>query len=279
MGGVRFLEAQQRLVLLFLMAHWLPDVSLGPAAASGVQGPRLISELPPRLLFSNSSGSSVACLASGEPAPSVRWLGDDGEEAPDVSRLRHTRPDGTLVFLPFRTDQFRRDVHEARYRCAAANAIGTVVSAQVHVTAVLDTDYDMRFSDKHVISGNAVLLQCPIPGHMTDHVFVTSWQRVDGYVINKNTHGENYVVTSDGQLYIREARDADELRRYRCHTENTLTRRKKTSVNFVRLLLREPVAMQMPSIVHRSGRVLADPGLTADLVCVAEGFPDRKSVV
>ncbi|XP_040360625.2 Down syndrome cell adhesion molecule [Ixodes scapularis] len=35
----------------------------------------------------------------------------------------------------------------------------------------------------------------------------------------------------------------------------------------------EPVAMQMPSIVHRSGRVLADPGLTADLVCVAEGFP------
>ncbi|KAG0432663.1 hypothetical protein HPB47_020604 [Ixodes persulcatus] len=116
-------------------AHLLPNVWLGPAAASGVQGPRLISELPPRLLFSNSSGSSVACLASGEPAPSVRWLGDDGEEAPDVSRLRHTRPDGTLVFLPFRPDQFRRDVHEARYRCAAANAIGTVVSSQVHVTA------------------------------------------------------------------------------------------------------------------------------------------------
>ncbi|CAN8004198.1 unnamed protein product, partial [Ixodes pacificus] len=116
-------------------AHWLPDVCLGPAAASGVQGPRLISELPARLLFSNSSGSSVACLASGEPAPSLRWLGDDGEEAPDVSRLRHTRPDGTLVFLPFRPDQFRRDVHEARYRCAAANAIGTVVSALVHVTA------------------------------------------------------------------------------------------------------------------------------------------------
>ncbi|CAN8027489.1 unnamed protein product, partial [Ixodes persulcatus] len=116
-------------------AHLLPNVCLGPAAASGVQGPRLISELPPRLLFSNSSGSSVACLASGEPAPSVRWLGDDGEEAPDVSRLRHTRPDGTLVFLPFRPDQFRRDVHEARYRCAAANAIGTVVSSQVHVTA------------------------------------------------------------------------------------------------------------------------------------------------
>ncbi|CAN7984998.1 unnamed protein product, partial [Ixodes hexagonus] len=108
---------------------------------------------------------------------------------------------------------------------------------------------------------------------MTDHVFVTSWQRVDGYVITRNTHGDNYVVTSDGQLYIREAREADELRRYRCHTENTLTRRKKTSLNFVRLLLREPVTTQMPSILHRTSRVLADQGEAVDLLCVAEGFP------
>nr|XP_037276529.1 roundabout homolog 1-like [Rhipicephalus microplus] len=139
--------------------------------------------------------------------------------------------------------------------------------------SVLDTNYEIRFSDKHVLSGNSVLLQCPIPSHLTDHVFVTSWQRVDGYVITKNTHGDEYLVTSDGQLYIREARDSEELLRYRCHTENTLTRRKKTSMNFVRLLLREPVAMQMPSIVHRSSRVLSDPGQPAELLCAAEGFP------
>ncbi|KAK8757308.1 hypothetical protein V5799_005060, partial [Amblyomma americanum] len=139
--------------------------------------------------------------------------------------------------------------------------------------AVLDTNYDIRFSDKHVVAGNPVLLQCPIPSHLADHVFVTSWQRVDGYVITKNTHGDDYVVTNDGQLYIREARDAEELLRYRCHTENTLTRRKKTSINFVRLLLRDAVAMQMPSIVHRSSRVLTEPGQNIDLLCVAEGFP------
>ncbi|KAH7953422.1 hypothetical protein HPB49_008090 [Dermacentor silvarum] len=138
---------------------------------------------------------------------------------------------------------------------------------------VLDTNYEIRFSDRHVLSGNSVLLQCPIPSHLADHVFVTSWQRVDGYVITKSTQGDDYLVTSDGQLYIREARDAEELLRYRCHTENTLTRRKKTSLNFVRLLLREPVAMQMPSIIHRSSRVLSDPDLPAELVCAAEGFP------
>ncbi|KAH8025854.1 hypothetical protein HPB51_012886 [Rhipicephalus microplus] len=86
-----------------------------------------------------------------------------------------------------------------------------------------------------------------------------------------NSH--EYVVTTDGQLYIREARDAEELLRYRCHTENTLTRRKKTSSNFVRLLLREPVTMQTPSIVYRSSRVQSDPGQPVDLLCVAEGFP------
>ncbi|KAL3246328.1 hypothetical protein MRX96_057724 [Rhipicephalus microplus] len=246
--------------------------SNGPGGS--VQGPQLTIELPSRLLFSNSSGGSLPCSATGQPAPTIRWLTEDGDEAADVPRLRHVRQgDASLVFLPFRADQFRRDVHEARYRCSASNAIGTVVSPQVHVTAVLDTNYEIRFSDKHVLSGNSVLLQCPIPSHLTDHVFVTSWQRVDGYVITKNTHGDEYLVTSDGQLYIREARDSEELLRYRCHTENTLTRRKKTSMNFVRLLLREPVAMQMPSIVHRSSRVLSDPGQPAELLCAAEGFP------
>lgn len=62
--------------------------------------------------------------------------------------------------------------------------------------AVLDTDYDMRFSDKHVVAGNSVLLQCPIPNQMTDHVIVTSWQRVDGYVITRNTHGGKQVAVA-----------------------------------------------------------------------------------
>ncbi|KAH6937353.1 hypothetical protein HPB50_026875 [Hyalomma asiaticum] len=114
--------------------------SVGSNGAGGnVQGPQLTSELPSRLLFSNSSGGSLPCSATGQPAPTIRWLTEDGEEAADVPRLRHVRQgDGSLVFLPFRADQFRRDVHEARYRCSASNAIGTVVSPQVHVTAAAD---------------------------------------------------------------------------------------------------------------------------------------------
>ncbi|KAH9372990.1 hypothetical protein HPB48_019813 [Haemaphysalis longicornis] len=59
----------------------------------------------------------------------------------------------------------------------------------------------MRFSDKHVIAGNAALLQCPIPQHLMDHVFVTSWQRVDGYIINRNTPGGK--LGSTASLFFR----------------------------------------------------------------------------
>ncbi|KAH9372886.1 hypothetical protein HPB48_023084 [Haemaphysalis longicornis] len=120
--------------LLFSPSHGSSDVN--GSGGSNVQGPRLTTELPSRLLFSNSSGGSLPCSATGTPATTIRWLTEDGDEAADVARLRHVRgSDGSLVFLPFRAEQFRRDVHEARYRCSAANAIGTVVSAQVHVTA------------------------------------------------------------------------------------------------------------------------------------------------
>ncbi|XP_064480165.1 cell adhesion molecule Dscam1-like isoform X2 [Ornithodoros turicata] len=264
-GAMWFLFRIETAVLLCALRWCWP--------ASAAEGPRLTTEPQGHVLFSNSSGSSISCTATGDPLPTVRWLTQDGDPAGDVPRLRHVRSDGTLVFLPFRPDQFRRDVHEARYRCAATNVIGTVLSGELHVTAVVDVDYDMRFPDRQVIAGNSVLLQCPIPSHVADYVQVTSWQRVDGYVITRNTHGDSYVMTTDGLLYIREARDADELRRYRCHTENTLTRRKKTSLNFVRLLLREPLTTQMPSILHRTNRVFTEPGKPADLLCIAEGFP------
>ncbi|KAH9372991.1 hypothetical protein HPB48_019814 [Haemaphysalis longicornis] len=129
------------------------DADADSAISGGnIRGPQLTSELPSRLLFSNSSGGSLPCTATGEPTPSLRWLTEDGDDAADVPRLRHVRGgDGSLVFLPFRADQFRREVHEARYRCAATNAIGTVVSALVHVTAGELSNYgSFSFVDKCV---------------------------------------------------------------------------------------------------------------------------------
>lgn len=65
--------------------------------------------------------------------PTVLWLTAGGATASDVPGLRHIRPDGSLVFLPFRGEEYRADVHDATYRCAATNEAGTALSREVRV--------------------------------------------------------------------------------------------------------------------------------------------------
>lgn len=130
------------------------------------RGPRFSRVPPPTVSFSNSSGATIDCAAEGDPLPTVRWITEIGDQIrSDVSHLVHDRYDGSLVFVPFRSEDFRRDVHDTTYRCVASNSIGSIISTPVKVKAALSkSNYEMRFeSDKHVIRGNAALLQCPIP--------------------------------------------------------------------------------------------------------------------
>lgn len=96
-------------------------------------GPVFISEPPPQVDFLNTTGAAVDCLAYGNPSPRVRWRVRDGSTADNVPGLRQTLPNGTLVLWPFRPEHYRQDVHADVYRCEAANAVGTVVSRDVHV--------------------------------------------------------------------------------------------------------------------------------------------------
>ncbi|VVC98463.1 unnamed protein product [Leptidea sinapis] len=41
-------------------------------------------EPPPRLSFSNSSGTRVTCAAHGSPPPTITWLTEDGLPVTDV---------------------------------------------------------------------------------------------------------------------------------------------------------------------------------------------------
>ena len=65
----------------------------------------------------------------------IRWQHEDGTPAIDVPGLRYVRLDGSLVFQPFRADQYRQDVHAATYRCTATNTFGTLASRDVYVGA------------------------------------------------------------------------------------------------------------------------------------------------
>ncbi|GIY88836.1 down syndrome cell adhesion molecule-like protein Dscam2 [Caerostris darwini] len=97
------------------------------------RGPTFSTEPPSRVEFSNSSGTEVRCVADGIPNPNLSWRTREGGDVMDVPGLRYTRPDGTLVFLPFKRNDYRQDVHDTVCQCLASNSIGSIISREVHV--------------------------------------------------------------------------------------------------------------------------------------------------
>ncbi|GIX87775.1 hypothetical protein CDAR_166521 [Caerostris darwini] len=101
-----------------------------------LRAPRFQHEPANRIEFSNSTGTVIACNADGRPPPLIRWVKHDGEVLQDLPGLRYTRHDGSLVFPPFPSEEYRADVHAAVYRCEASNRIGVIGSRDVHIRAV-----------------------------------------------------------------------------------------------------------------------------------------------
>lgn len=97
------------------------------------QGPVFVLEPPARVDIANSSGGRLECLARGSPHPTITWTQEDGSALPTVSGLRYQAPNGTLVFPPFSSNEFRNDVHHAIYRCVASNSLGRIVSREVRL--------------------------------------------------------------------------------------------------------------------------------------------------
>lgn len=92
-------------------------------------------EPPTQVDFSNSTGVAIDCTAQGRPSPIMNWIQADGSPVNDVRSLLRVLPNGTLVFHPFRADDYRQDLHAAIYRCVASNGVGLIVSRDVRVRA------------------------------------------------------------------------------------------------------------------------------------------------
>ncbi|KAL1427606.1 hypothetical protein MTO96_017304 [Rhipicephalus appendiculatus] len=249
----------------------------------GSSGPRWLSEPPARLLFSNWTGATVRCSAEGEPRPDVWWVSAvDGLNASALSAAA-SRPqlltvhEGTLTFMPFRAHQFREELHRGSFRCRARNARGTVLSTVVHVNAVVAQDWELRMwsAPGSVPRGSALLVRCPVPSHVSHHVIVTAWEEEHHgpALITPRSSTDRYVMTSSGDLYVRSLTQAA---RFRCHTDDVLTRRNRTSTNYAHYHVTEPAGSEIPSITFHSGHVTVEQGHPADLVCLAQGWPPPK---
>ncbi|KAH7969318.1 hypothetical protein HPB52_016672 [Rhipicephalus sanguineus] len=66
-------------------------------------------EPPVQVVFANTTGDLVSCSASGQPGPVIGWTKESGLPVQHIPGLRRARPDGTLEFIPFHTEDCRQE--------------------------------------------------------------------------------------------------------------------------------------------------------------------------
>lgn len=98
------------------------------------QGPVFVVEPPPRMDWGNNTGCRLECSARGSPPPAIQWTLEDGSTLA-ATDLRYQLPNGSLVFQPFSSAQFRTEVHRTSYRCVATNSHGRIISREVKLRA------------------------------------------------------------------------------------------------------------------------------------------------
>ena len=98
-------------------------------------GPQFITLPPSRMDFANTKGGILSCAVHGNPIPTIQWLYADGRTVQTIPGLRTIDSNGTLIFPPFSSDNFHKDLHAVEYKCVARNRVGAIVSPNIRVNA------------------------------------------------------------------------------------------------------------------------------------------------
>ncbi|GBM30479.1 Down syndrome cell adhesion molecule-like protein Dscam2 [Araneus ventricosus] len=107
----------------------------GNISSFDLAAPTFTVEPPYQVEFYNTNGAEIPCSAHGRPSPYISWVRRVDAVVEDIPGLRHLRPNGSLVFMPFGPEDYRQDIHASIYKCVASNIVGTVGSRDVHVRA------------------------------------------------------------------------------------------------------------------------------------------------
>lgn len=206
-------------------------------------GPIFMKEPPNRVDFSNTTGATVECAARGSPTPDIIWVRADGTTVGDVPGLRQVLPNGNLLFPPFRAKDYRQEVHAQVYACLARNPVGTILSRDVNVRAVVTQAYTVNLMEESVLRGNAVVLKCHISTFVTEYVSVSSWivseeDKNDLEIkAEPNDMDGKYLVLPSGELHIRDVGPEDGYKSYQCRTKHRLTGETRLSATKGRLVI------------------------------------------
>ena len=135
--------------------------------------------------------------------------------------------------------------------------------------------YDINVYDEYVIAGNTAILRCQIPDDMKNYTVVTSWIQDESIHIYPNSQlGGKYMISDNGDLYINNVNQVDEIKSYTCQTLNRLTGKIKTSIYPGRVIVNEPKDIVQPRVtVHKYSKMVVRTGNDVILSCIAQGNP------
>ncbi|XP_022258130.1 Down syndrome cell adhesion molecule-like protein Dscam2 [Limulus polyphemus] len=133
---MHWIENSQWLIWMCLITEFATVIPV----SQNHQGPYFTEEPPSHVDYQNTLGTVIHCAAGGTPIPSIKWTKQDGSDIVDVAGLRQSRSDGSLVFPPFRAQDYKQEVSSTSYRCVASNAVGSIVSRDVQVRAGESSD-------------------------------------------------------------------------------------------------------------------------------------------
>lgn len=242
-------------------------------AGIDIAGPVFEREPPDHVDFSSLSGSGVHCSARGTPRPSIKWLQADGNAVPANDRLRRVVSNGSLVFLPFQSEDYRPDVHATVYRCIASNSIGAIVSREVHIKAVVPHPPDIQVYHVHSIVGSTAVLKCHVPDILSDYVHVTSWIRDGKLWIDSTATEGKYLIMAHGELHILNVQMPESGTNYQCKAANRLTGEVYLSTTAGKVFVTVPQGNVPPDITDSKPALLVKEGETAIIPCATQGYP------
>ncbi|XP_062527438.1 cell adhesion molecule Dscam2 isoform X12 [Bombyx mori] len=248
-------------------------------------GPIFMKEPPNRVDFSNTTGATVECAARGSPTPDIIWVRADGTTVGDVPGLRQVLPNGNLLFPPFRAKDYRQEVHAQVYACLARNPVGTILSRDVNVRAVVQQNYEPRVTDEDILRGNSAIIKCIIPSFVADYIQILEWVQSEESISVPNTNSFSfnssdgnydgkYLVLPSGELHIRDVGPEDGYKSYQCRTKHRLTGETRLSATKGRLVITEPINSAPPKVPTKTIEfVQFHLNNSITLLCLAQAYP------
>ncbi|XP_070135044.1 cell adhesion molecule Dscam2-like [Drosophila bipectinata] len=263
------------LAILFKVAEPYPQNDFSNNVDA--QGPTFSVEPPGNIEFMNTQGVIVDCMARGNPQPNIQWLNVKKSPIFPISKIRHILSNGSLYFPPFAAENFRQDVHWTTYKCSASNTIGTIVSRDTDVKAVVPQRYEPEVQNPGGFIGCNILIKCLVPSFARNFVTVTSWLQEPNFNIYPSLEGDgkNHMLPT-GELLVYNITKNDSQKMYRCRTHHRLTRNTLVSKNAGKIQLTEIRELVPPIINEKILKVrirLGDP-----LVVACDAYANPKPI-